>query len=242
MYDNTPATQNTGQTRWFGELRGYAGGGFGSGGLQQLLAIGRYGVTFGTGTGFLAGENVNTLNYQGRVLSGANSGIFNLFVLRSVGWHKFDIEVAGDGTTVNFYVDNTLGRSIPAATAATIDSVVIGSIAAGTTSGEACFDDLSIDSFAFSAPLSPNLGELTAAPTAPQITGIEFVPQGVKITWTTTGGCSDVLQTAISANGPFVDVSDAIVNPGRGIITASQVDSTANTNAGVRLYRIVSRR
>jgi hypothetical protein len=241
MYDNTAANQNTGQTRWFGELRGYSGTGFGSGSLQQLLAIGRYGIGFGTGTGFLVGETVNTANYQGRVLSGANTGIFNVLGLRSVGWHKFDIEVAADGTTVNFYVDNALGRSIPGATAATIDSVVIGSIAAGAVSGEAWFDDISVNSFTVPQNAVSGFASQAQVPVAPQIIGIEFVPQGVRITWTTSAASRDVVQSAPSPSGPFVDVSDTVITPGTGTKTASYIDPSANTNAGVRLYRIVSR-
>lgn len=142
MYDNMGS-----QTRWFGEVRSYSGNGYNSGSLLQLFAVGRYSVGFGTGTGTLAGETVDTTKYQGRVVSGANAGWFNLNVDRSQGWHKFEIERAADGTTVNFYVDGVLARTITGATYQPWDSVVIGSVAAGSTAGDAWFDDIKLEYF-----------------------------------------------------------------------------------------------
>ena len=142
IYDDTPNTSNGGQNRWFGELRCYTGSGYAASGVQQVFAIGRYGVNLGTGTGTLAGQVLNYTNYQGRVLTGPNSGYFNLSIQRSVGWHKFEIDRAADGSTINFYVDGTLGGSVPAATFYTFDSAVIGSIAGGSTAGNAWFDDV----------------------------------------------------------------------------------------------------
>ncbi len=141
LYDST-------QTREYGEVRAYTGNGFGgAAGIQQILAIGRYNSSFGTGTGTLTNETVDSTKYQARVYAGANSGWLNLnnagAPARAVGWHKFEIERLSDGTTIKFYVDGILGRTITAATAATWDSVTIGSIGSGTTSGDAWFDDIS---------------------------------------------------------------------------------------------------
>ncbi|MDB6122582.1 MAG: Xanthan lyase, partial [Pedosphaera sp.] len=142
IYDST-------QTRTMGEVRCYSGAGYTNGTLQQVFAIGRYHIAFGTGTGSLATEVLNTNFYQGRVVTGTNTGYFNLSntgaPARSVGWHKFEIERLADGTTINFYVDGILGRQIPLATYASFDSITIGSVAAGTTAGDSWFDDIKVE-------------------------------------------------------------------------------------------------
>ncbi|MCW5553211.1 MAG: hypothetical protein KIS67_13760 [Verrucomicrobiae bacterium] len=145
------------QPRCYGELRGYTGAGHGlyrePGGLKQSLAIGRYGVGFGAnnGTGVVAGEVVDVNKYQGRVLRGKNTGWFNLnnpgTPDRSDGWHKFEIEREADGTTVHFYVDGFLGRTITDADHVLLDCVVIGSVGEGTGVGNAWFDDVTVEAF-----------------------------------------------------------------------------------------------
>ena len=139
----------TTQTRFYGEIRAYSGAGYPNGSLQQLFAIGRYSIPFDTDTGILAGEAVDSSKYQGRVLIGANTGWFNLNAAgapnRSVGWHKFEIERMADGTTINFYVDGILGRSIPNATSANWDVALMGSIGSSTVTGNAWFDDIKVE-------------------------------------------------------------------------------------------------
>ncbi len=144
MYDNSGA-----QTRWFGEVRSYSGAGYNNGSLVQLFAIGRYSVGFGTGnTGTLASEVVDTTKYQARVVAGANTGWFNLNTVRSAGWHKFEIERAADGTTIHFYVDGVLDRTITAATYSPWDCAVMGSVGSGTeTVANAWFDDIKLEYF-----------------------------------------------------------------------------------------------
>lgn len=146
-YDETPNTVNSGQNRWFGELRAYSGGAYTNGSLQQLYAIGRYGVNFGTGTGTLASQVLNTTNYHARVFSGANSGFLNLSVQRSPGWHKFEIERLENGTTVRFYVDGVLGATVTDSTYAKLNTVSIGSVAAGTTAANMWIDDVKVEYF-----------------------------------------------------------------------------------------------
>ena len=130
------------QHRNYGEVRAYSGAGYSNGTLLQLFAAGRYGAPFGTGTGTLASEVVNTAKYQGRSLAGSNTGWFNLNATRVAGWHKFEIERAADGTTANWYVDGNFDRAITATTYATWDSLTIGSVGASGTSGNAWFDDV----------------------------------------------------------------------------------------------------
>jgi RHS repeat-associated protein len=135
------------QTRAYSEVRAYTGGGYGgTTGIQQVLAIGRYNTAFGPANGTLTNETVDGTKYQGRVSSGASNGWFNLNApgapARSTNWHKFEIERLADGTTINFFVDGILGRSISNATAATWDSVSIGSIGSGATALDAWFDDI----------------------------------------------------------------------------------------------------
>src|SRR5207237_867663 len=142
-YDATGGGGTAGQTRWYGEVRAYAGGSYNNGGLNQLFAAGRYSIAFGTGTGTLASEVLNSTNYQGRVLTGVNSGWFNMSgaAKRTIGWHKFEIERLSDNSTVNFYVDGALGRQRTAATGAGLDDVTIGSAGSGTqVTADAFFD------------------------------------------------------------------------------------------------------
>ena len=141
IYDN-----NGPQNRVYGEVRSYSGAGYTNGTLQQLFAAGRYGVGFGTGTGTLAGEVVNTSRYQARVIFGTNTGWFNLNANRSVGWHQFQIEQLADGSTINFYVDGIADRSILGAASGSWDTVTIGSLGSGTpVVGDAWFDDVKLE-------------------------------------------------------------------------------------------------
>ena len=144
------------QLRAYGEVRDYAGGGYGNGVLHQILAIGRYSIGFGTGKGALADEKVDATRYQGRVVAGQNSGWFNLNApgapARTTGWHKFEIEREKDGTTVNFYVDDVLGRKITDTTRSKWSTVAIGSLGADKVmSGDAWFDDIKIERLATQA-------------------------------------------------------------------------------------------
>jgi hypothetical protein len=97
----------------------------------------------------LPGETYDGTKYQGRIASGPNAGWFNLngpgAPSRSTGWHKFEIERLADSSTVNWYVDGVLARSFTGLTSPGWDSVVIGSVGAGSTSGEAWFDDLMVE-------------------------------------------------------------------------------------------------
>ena len=100
----------------------------------------------------MTGETWIVTKYQGRVVAGANSGWFNLNAAgapsRSTGWHKFVIERRADGTTVDFYVDNILSRTITGATLSSLDSAAIGSVGSGTaTAGEAWIDDVKVEYF-----------------------------------------------------------------------------------------------
>jgi len=142
-YDNAGTA-----SRYFNEVRGYSagtglpdGGTTASGTLAQLLAIGKY------NTVTLVGEVFNANKYQARVTFGTTSGWFNLDGVgspdRSVGWHKFGIERMSDGSTLNFYVDNILSRTITGATVQSWDTVVLGP-GLGTTLGDAWADGISI--------------------------------------------------------------------------------------------------
>ncbi len=118
MYDTVGVG---GGGRQYSEIRSYAGEAYGTGGLEQLYAVGlNNGVT-------LAGETHSSSKYQGRVAFGPGTGWFNLTDApnRSVGWHEFKIVL--EGTTASFFVDGVLGRTITRGTVATIDSVVLGS-------------------------------------------------------------------------------------------------------------------
>jgi len=136
-------------SRIFNEVRGYSagsglpnGGSTADGALAQLLAIGKY------NTVTLPGEVYNGSKYQARVTFGSNAGWFNLDAVgspnRSTGWHKFTIERLADETTINFYVDDILSRSIAGATAQSWDTVILGP-GLGSTAGDAWIDGISVD-------------------------------------------------------------------------------------------------
>jgi hypothetical protein len=117
--------------RGYAEARAYTGAGYNDGTLQQLYAGGIYSSVT------MPGEVFNATVYQGRFTSGTAPGWFNLDAAgvpgRSVGWHRFDIVRHADGTTVDWYVDGTLGRSFSGVTDASLDSLRVGSVAAGTS-------------------------------------------------------------------------------------------------------------
>jgi len=132
-----------GQTRVYAEVRAHTGAGYAEGVLQQLLAAGKYsGVT-------LSGEVWDGTKYQGRVSYGSSVGWFNLngagAPSRSTGWHKFVIERLADGTTLNFYVDGILSRTLTGVTDGALDSMLIGSVAGGSTVGDGWIDDVLVE-------------------------------------------------------------------------------------------------
>jgi N-acetyl-anhydromuramyl-L-alanine amidase AmpD len=134
------------QTRAFVDVRGYENGAYNAGGLVQLFCAGKY------NTVTMTGETWDVTKYQGRIVAGANAGWFNLNAAgapnRSTGWHKFVIERRADGTTVDFYVDDILSRTITGATPWSLDSAAIGSVGSGTaTTGEAWIDDVKVEYF-----------------------------------------------------------------------------------------------
>ncbi|MGZ4963228.1 MAG: beta strand repeat-containing protein, partial [Limisphaerales bacterium] len=143
IYDDQGA-----QTRWFGDVRNYSGGGFASGSLQQQLAIGLYATNFGTTTGDLIGEALDTNSYQGQIFAGDSTGYFNLNdspFQRTNGWHKFQIERQDDPTTIDYWIDDNVYREISGAAGTTWDSTTIGSMGSGTNGGNVWFDDVKIE-------------------------------------------------------------------------------------------------
>ncbi len=133
IYDDT-------QARIFGEVRGYTGNGYGVGTLEGLYAAGKFNQVT------LAGETYNATKYQGRI-SAAGFGWFNLNApgvpSRSPGWHRFDIQRSANGTTVDFYVDGILGRSVSGLTDFSWDCVAVG-LGASTEAGDTWVDGVSV--------------------------------------------------------------------------------------------------
>lgn len=141
IYDST-------MTRPYVQALSYSGTGLPNGGtvadgsLNQLLAIGKYSSVS------MAGEVYDATKYQARILAGANSGWFNLNApgspSRSTGWHKFEIERLGDGTTINFYVDDVLSRSLTGATASSWDTITMGFGTTSASNGDAWYDGIAV--------------------------------------------------------------------------------------------------
>ena len=140
IYDST-------MPRWHVQALGFSGAGLPNGGttpdgtLNQLLAIGKY------GTVTMPGEVYDGTKYQGRVLYGSSAGYFNLNApgapSRSPGWHKFTIEQLADETTINFFVDDILSRTITGATAQSWDTITMG-YGAGSLASDAWYDGISV--------------------------------------------------------------------------------------------------
>ena len=133
------------QTLAFVDVRGYDGAGYITGNLNQLIAAGKYNTTT------YPGDSWDITKYQGRVVAGASVGWFNLNASgapsRSAGWHQFVIERHSDGTTVDFYVDGVLGRTITGVALSSLDSAAIGSTGSASTTGEAWIDDVKVEYF-----------------------------------------------------------------------------------------------
>ncbi|MCY2955162.1 MAG: PEP-CTERM sorting domain-containing protein [Planctomycetota bacterium] len=130
LYDST-------QTKAWGEVRAYSAAPFATGStLQQLFAAGKY------NTVNLPGETYNANKYQARVLYGTNKGWFNLTdgPDRSTGWHRFDVERQDDGTTIKFYVDGIVARTITGATQAAWDCALMTGVRSPALAGDAWFD------------------------------------------------------------------------------------------------------
>ena len=130
----------SGATRTFNAIRAYSGAGFGQGTLDQICAIGAYNAVTAPG------EVFNGNKWQGRVAFGSGVGWFNLDAAgspnRSEGWHKFSVVVKS--STVDFLVDDVLGRSFSRGTITTFDTFVIGS--GLSSAGFAAYtDDLNIE-------------------------------------------------------------------------------------------------
>lgn len=142
MYlDPAGATSNWAGARMYMEMRSYSGGVFGSGTLQQLLAIGVFNTSDDTYSGS---------RYQGRVaFSSTNWNTLDQDdgnpandPLRSAGWHNLAVEVMS--TTVNFYVDGVFAESAPRGNLGLFDSVVLGS---GLSDGTAPQEIFWMDNF-----------------------------------------------------------------------------------------------
>jgi len=137
LYDDTA-------TRAWGEVRSYTTPPLT--GLVQLFAAGKY-------------TGLDTTKYQGRFTGGTGAGWFNLSdgPSRSTGWHRFDIERQDDGTTIKWYVDGILSKTVTGATSAAWDSVWMTSVRTGTTTGNAYFDGIQVTDTLVPEPASLGL-------------------------------------------------------------------------------------
>lgn len=121
-------------TDWYGarhyvELRGYSGGGYASGDLDNLIAFGLYNAS---------DDTFDTTRYQGRVTGGANWVTLDEGTpARSGGWHNFKVII--DSANVHFYVDDVLAESEARPNTAGFNCVVIGSDF--TANGHTCWLD-----------------------------------------------------------------------------------------------------
>ncbi|MEO7297125.1 MAG: hypothetical protein ABI042_00965 [Verrucomicrobiota bacterium] len=132
---------------WF-EVRGYSGGtGFAntvagatvSGSLSQLIAIGKSSGGFA----YIPGGAYDPTKYQCRSIANttvsSSTTWYNLdgpgAPNRSFGWHKFAIEQLEDGTTLKFYVDDILCRTILGNSVQSWDTIFggAGNVVNGTT-------------------------------------------------------------------------------------------------------------
>jgi hypothetical protein len=134
-------------SRWHVQALGYSGTGWPNGGSRpdgprnQLVAIGKYDAVT------LPGEVWDGTKHQGRVPYGSSAGYSNLDApgapSRWPDWHEFTIERLPDETTVNFYVDDILSRTIAGATAQSWDTITMG-YGAGSFVSDACYDGIRV--------------------------------------------------------------------------------------------------
>ena len=216
------------QTRTYGDLRGYSGASYNNGSLNQLFAAGRYNLVT------MPGEVYDGTKYQGRVLTGANAGWFNLNAsgvpARSAGWHKFEIDHSTDGATVSFYVDGVLGRTITGVTASGIDSVTIGSTGSGSTAGESWLDDVRVEYFdpptISSQPSVQNVsagsGAAFTVGAGGTITGYQWRKNGVNLVngGNVSGATSATLSLSNVQGGDAANY-DVVVSNGAGPVVSS---------------------
>jgi len=225
------------QSRIFGEVRAYAGPGYTeSGQMQQLLGAGKYNSVT------LSGEVWDSSKYQGRVSYGANVGWFNLNAPgapgRSPGWHRFEIERLGDGTTINFYVDGILGRTILGAAEATIDTLLIGSVASGSTAGEGWLDDVWVEYLDAPVIVTPPAGQTVAAGEAATLSVVagntvlsyRWYLNGVAVAGA-TGATLTIAQAQASDAGSYT----VVVGNGLGEVTGGPAELVVTSPAEVRI-------
>jgi N-acetylmuramoyl-L-alanine amidase len=222
---------DSGQARAYGEIRGYTGSGSSSGSLTQLIAAGKYSSVT------MAGEVYDATKYQGRVVYGSNTGWFNLNApgspVRQTGWHKFEIERMADGTTVNFYVDGALSRQVTGVLDIPWDNVAVGSVAAGSTAGDAWFDDIRVEYF---DPPVVQTGPLAKTANAGEAVTFDVSATGNVLTYqwrkdgtnVTNGGAITGATTATlgisSAQQAHAGSYDVAVRNGAGTVTTVPVD------------------
>lgn len=131
--------------RAYGEVRSYTGGAYAVGALSQDLMIGKYNSVS------LTNEVYDGTKYQGRMANGTLNGYFNLNLPgcpgRSTGWHKLQIEqgLMDDGNLIiSYYVDGVLGRVFTNNDSPAWNVTTVGSVAAGSTVGNAWFDGVEV--------------------------------------------------------------------------------------------------
>jgi len=218
VYDGT-------QTRSFVDVRGYSGGSAFNGGLIQLFCAGKYnGVD-------LPGETYDGSKYQGRICLDAYPAKFLWFNLngagapsRSTGWHKFVIERRADGTTVDFYVDDILSRTMTGATPSSLDTAAIGSVAGGSTAGESWIDNVKVEYFDLPAITTQPASQTVAAggaatfsvATANTVTGYQWHKNGNNIAGATTS-----VLTLDNVQGSDAGSYDVTVSNGAGPVISS---------------------
>jgi len=129
-------------TRAYGTIESRVGG-LWTGALNQLFAAGKY-----NNAGGLGGEAWDSTKYQGRLLYGANTGWFNLNApgapSRSAGWHKFTVERLADKTTVKWYVDDILSKTVTGANIWDFNVVTVGFGTYSSSNGNAWYDGVKV--------------------------------------------------------------------------------------------------
>lgn len=84
--------------------------------------------------------------------------------------------------------------------------------------------------------------ELWSIGTIPfRITSIEQSPQGMRLTWRTAGGTTNIVQAADSLTGQFQDLSEPLYISGSGETITNYVDLLTPGSPAARFYRIISR-
>jgi len=176
------------------------------------------------------GQNLGTRRFDfGGTVGGANPTAQTATVW-NIGTSQLNVSASSNQSWLS------AGFSFAAIAAGTSATVTVSVNSAGLDVGNyAGTATVTGGNYNMPEALSVNLGIM--APFL--ITSITPSRNGINLTWSATGGTTNVVQADNgSLNGGFVDISSNLVISGSGEVTNTYTDTGGATNASARFYRI----